>query len=48
MPKRRANGWINDYSAYEFINLFADQGYVCSPKALQWGAQLIFLFKRSE
>jgi hypothetical protein len=43
-PKyRRVNGWVNDYTLIQFINLFAAHGFVCQSQIV-WKQQIIFYF----
>ncbi len=42
---RRKQGWINDFSENEFVELFAAEGYRCERRIL-WGDQVVCVFTR--
>lgn len=42
---RRAQGWVNDYSADELIEVFAKAGFCCGHTE-QWKSQIIFKFSK--
>ncbi len=42
---RRAQGWVNDYSSEELIQIFQDAGFHCEYTE-QWESQMIFKCKK--
>jgi hypothetical protein len=45
VDERRAGGWVNDYTAAQFVALFDEQGFDCAEHA-SWQSQELYRFVR--
>lgn len=43
---RRGQGWVNDYSSKQFVEVFENSGFQCEHTE-KWKSQFIFRFKKS-